>query len=193
MLSPTYEITTALSHTDELISPPYDIAIVTFSYGRVTKSSVWDSMMSKKIWCGPSTPPYLAAVIICFVWQADLDETASVWNSHRIRRTRQGIQAGRPNLLYHWPWLYGTQDYLYKVREEDVMECKRSCLFRKAIPCNDGDVYELLIILLRENGAQFPRDAYDGVHLYKTLRNLLNQLVTWGEVPRYKCVRCEDT
>ena len=48
MLSPTYEITTALSHTDELISPPYDIAIVIISYGRVTMSSVWDSMMSKK-------------------------------------------------------------------------------------------------------------------------------------------------
>ena len=48
MLSPTYEITTALSHTDELISRPYDIAIVTISYGRVTMSSVWDSMMSKK-------------------------------------------------------------------------------------------------------------------------------------------------
>ena len=48
MLSPTYEITTALSHTDELISPPYDIAIVTISYGRVTKSPVWDTMMSKK-------------------------------------------------------------------------------------------------------------------------------------------------
>ena len=59
MLSPTYEITTALSHTDELISPPYDIAIVTISYGRVIMSSVWDSMMSKKNvgW------PFYAAVI----------------------------------------------------------------------------------------------------------------------------------
>ena len=61
MLSPTYEITTALSHTDELISPPYDIAIVTISYGRVTMSSVWDSMMSKKNmgW------PFYAAVLSC--------------------------------------------------------------------------------------------------------------------------------
>ena len=59
MLSPTYEITTALSHTDELISPPYDIAIVTISYGRVTKSPVWDTMMSKKNmgW------PFYAAVV----------------------------------------------------------------------------------------------------------------------------------
>ena len=60
MLSPTYEITTALSHTDELISPPYDIAIVTISYGRVIMSSVWDSMMSKKNvgW------PFYAAVVM---------------------------------------------------------------------------------------------------------------------------------
>ena len=65
MLSPTYEITTALSHTDELISPPYDIAIVTISYGRVIMSSVWDSMMSKKNvgW------PFYAAVIIWYLFQ----------------------------------------------------------------------------------------------------------------------------
>ena len=66
MLSPTYEITTALSHTDELISPPYDIAIVTISYGRVTMSSVWDSMMSKKNmgW------PFYAAVVNTLVCSA---------------------------------------------------------------------------------------------------------------------------
>ena len=50
MLNPTYEIATALCHTDELISPPYEIAIVTISYERVTKSSVWDSMLLKKIY-----------------------------------------------------------------------------------------------------------------------------------------------
>ena len=62
MLSPTYEITTALSHTDELISPPYDIAIVTISYGRVIMSSVWDSMMSKK---NVGWPFYAAVNIYC--------------------------------------------------------------------------------------------------------------------------------
>ena len=66
MLSPTYEITTALSHTDELISPPYDIAIVTISYGRVIMSSVWDSMMSKKnvgwpFYAAVQTPWYFAS------------------------------------------------------------------------------------------------------------------------------------
>ena len=35
-------------HTDELVSPPYEITIVAISYGRVTKSYVWDSMMLKK-------------------------------------------------------------------------------------------------------------------------------------------------
>ena len=59
MLSLTYEITTALTHTDELISPPYDIAIVTISYGRVTKSPVWDTMMSK---INMGWPSYAAVV-----------------------------------------------------------------------------------------------------------------------------------
>ena len=50
-----------------MLSPPYDIAIVTISYGRVTMSSVWDSMMSKKIWGGPSTPPYTIVTSCMFV------------------------------------------------------------------------------------------------------------------------------
>ena len=65
MLSPTYEITTALSHTDELISPPYDIAIVTISYGRVIMSSVWDSMMSKK---NVGWPFYAAVYLHSCIW-----------------------------------------------------------------------------------------------------------------------------
>ena len=84
MLSPTYEITTALSHTDELISPPYDIAIVTISYGRVTMSSVWDSMMSKKNMGWPfyaAVAPHCCTVVKhkiinrirykCFLWRID--------------------------------------------------------------------------------------------------------------------------
>ena len=48
ILSPTYDIATALCHTGELVSPPYEITIVATSYGWVTKSSVWDTMMLKK-------------------------------------------------------------------------------------------------------------------------------------------------
>ena len=33
LLSPTYEIATALCHTGELVSPPYEITIVATSYG----------------------------------------------------------------------------------------------------------------------------------------------------------------
>ena len=81
MLSPTYEITTALSHTDELISPPYDIAIVTISYGRVTMSSVWDSMMSKK---NMGWPFYAAVglsgfVLLCHFFVEWCDKLFFVW------------------------------------------------------------------------------------------------------------------
>ena len=93
MLSPTYEITTALSHTDELISPPYDIAIVTISYGRVTMSSVWDSMMSKKImgW------PFYAAV------------------GHRepAQLSRDGAAAAQ----WHWPTVHWSTDRVSRPAE----------------------------------------------------------------------------
>ena len=69
MLSLTYEITTALRHTDELISPPYDIAIVIISYGRVTKSPVWDTMMSKK---NMGWPFYAAVVHNVLKWIVDV-------------------------------------------------------------------------------------------------------------------------
>ena len=96
MLSPTYEITTALSHTDELISPPYDIEIVTISYGRVTMSSVWDSMMSKKNmgW------PFYAAVTRNAAHCTSIfrsTRVALVTNLHRLRSsTKRGFNQQFP-------------------------------------------------------------------------------------------------
>ena len=89
MLSPTYEITTALSHTDELISPPYDIAIVTISYGRVIMSSVWDSMMSKKNvgW------PFYAAVLRT-VSPHVANHLCPTVHDHRTRSVFLGIKRG---------------------------------------------------------------------------------------------------
>ena len=49
-----------LCDTDELISNPYEIAMVAISYGWVTKSSAWDSMMLKK---------YGVAFLRCRTWQ----------------------------------------------------------------------------------------------------------------------------
>ena len=47
---------------EELVSPPYEIAIVAISYGRVTKSSVRDSMMLKK---------YGVALVRCwYIWMS---------------------------------------------------------------------------------------------------------------------------
>ena len=93
MLSPTYEITTALSHTDELISPPYDIAIVTISYGRVIMSSVWDSMMSKKNvgW------PFYAAVGTLLIGSNYNDNSLGLRDT--IGRHKSGLTSGNGLLL----------------------------------------------------------------------------------------------
>ena len=126
MLSPTYEITTALSHTDELISPPYDIAIVTISYGRVIMSSVWDSMMSKKNvgW------PFYAAVARCCIPDALCllqEESSSVQNTSTLHfdRTYRGIRG--------WKWSIPCN----KVNTRAIVYCRQlfcwgmcKCLYR---------------------------------------------------------------
>ena len=49
---------TMLSQMDDLVTRPYEIATTAISYGWVTKSSVWISMMLKKIRGGRSSQRY---------------------------------------------------------------------------------------------------------------------------------------
>ena len=107
---------------------------------------------------------------------------------HRFGITLQGIQAGRPNLLYHWPWLYGTQDYLCEVRD-DVIECKRtgysgipflvimtstnflSCCWEKS-ELNSHAMSTMVFTYIRYLGTPW-----------------INMEDTWRELPRYNCAR----
>ena len=139
MLSPTYEITTALSHTDELISPPYDIAIVTISYGRVTMSSVWDSMMSKKNMGWPfyaavvsrnkllensrctgdlrplnaHETPLQCSIDICMIYTRVLPPT----NSHFTTANSNALHAGysHSGSLFAFKWLYNEYEHSWLV------------------------------------------------------------------------------
>ena len=50
----------------------------------------------------------------CFsnILQKDLDEVKSLWNSHRIRRSRFGTIPGRPDVLYYLPRRSGGEENL---------------------------------------------------------------------------------
>ncbi|KAJ8303346.1 hypothetical protein KUTeg_019742 [Tegillarca granosa] len=130
----------------------------------------------------------------CFVWHCrsyaehilpynlwnDLDHVVSLWDTHRIRRTRhQTVPSGRPNTMYHLPEAYGTHHYLCPVSSEEIQECQRYCPPKSMLPC-DRDIYELCCLIMAENNKSPPRDAFEAAMLYRFLREIiLQELQQW--------------
>ncbi|KAF7649090.1 hypothetical protein LDENG_00147400, partial [Lucifuga dentata] len=75
--------------------------------------------------------------------------------------------------MYTVPELYGTEDYLCEVPEQDIARYEDS-LHRSDIAC-DEDVHTLCTYFMAENDLSVPKDAYMAINLYLSLRE---QLVT---------------
>ncbi|XP_013378745.2 uncharacterized protein LOC106150459 [Lingula anatina] len=91
-------------------------------------------------------------VQFCFMTlvQTDLDRVTSVWNCHRIRRTKnQNVPNGRPIVLFSMPELYGRRDYLRPVNQGHIEACFTECSFRDGLPC-DEELFELFNIYMAE-------------------------------------------
>ncbi|KAJ8302239.1 hypothetical protein KUTeg_021226 [Tegillarca granosa] len=65
-------------------------------------------------------------VQFCFMAliQDELDDIAEIWNTHKIRPSRnQNWPSGRPDLMYFTPMLWGSEDYLCSVPDEELYVC----------------------------------------------------------------------
>ncbi len=115
---------------------------------------------------------YILFIFLYLVWlpsQDDLDETMTVWNSHKIRKSRRGLPSGRPSIMFEVPAVYNTRSYLVPVEPDDVLEFKQRCRFRKNIAC-DEDVFELCCSLMNDMNLNYPTTPDQGVEMYKALR-----------------------
>ncbi|XP_078315814.1 uncharacterized protein LOC111130525 [Crassostrea virginica] len=74
--------------------------------------------------------------------QKDIDDAVSVWNTHRIRPTRNGGPSGKPCILYCLPELEGTKDYSTQVDPDILGICRNRCLFNQNNP-GDTDMLHL--------------------------------------------------
>ena len=106
-----------------------------------------------------------------------MDEAVCTWDNHFIRRSRHETVPGRPNVLYMLPEMHGTRDFICEVRQQDAIQCKQTCRFRGATPCEDNDIYQLCLALMNENGLTLPRDAYSAVDLYLVLRREIIDMI----------------
>lgn len=106
-----------------------------------------------------------------------MDDVAHVWNAHIIRPSANpNVPSGQPNVMFSWPELYGTQDYICAVDNDALQLCKSRCTFRQPVPC-DPDVYELCNILMTELNLPIPSEIYQALDLYMCLREKLIELL----------------
>ena len=99
----------------------------------------------------------------------------TVWNSHRIRPSRnERVPAGRPVVMYSVPQLYQTRDYLQQVDRDAVDVCMAECTFISAQNCCDDDVYLLCDLYMTQNGWILPVDHATAVTLYINLHDAIH-------------------
>jgi hypothetical protein len=109
--------------------------------------------------------------------QSDLDSTVDVWNNHLIRPSRtQSSPYGRPNIMYQFPELWGSTDYLCKKDEDYFHVAKTHIRKRTAIPC-DKDVYEWCLQYMNDNSLSLDSDADKAIDLYLTLKREIKRML----------------
>ncbi|XP_041364959.1 uncharacterized protein LOC121380210 [Gigantopelta aegis] len=122
---------------------------------------------------GDATDTNLIQFCFSNLVQNDLDRIVTVWNSHRIRPSKnENVPHGRPMVLYSMPEVFSVRNYMRAVNQTDVDICRTDCLFRDEFTC-DQEMFELLLMYMLQYGLEPPTNAQEGVDLYLTLKPLV--------------------
>ncbi|VDI80797.1 Hypothetical predicted protein [Mytilus galloprovincialis] len=104
--------------------------------------------------------------------QAELDETALVWDMHRIRRSRSNLPDDRPIALYLLPELWASADYVQSISDDELEICKSECAHDDLFPCEE-ELFELGCLYMRANQVDPPTNINECKALYLGLRQWL--------------------
>ena len=100
-------------------------------------------------WKTSRSAPYSVMLIINIYLQSELNIIAQTWNGHRIRKAKnQRTPNGRPLVLYNFPELCGTEDFLWEVEEIKVDLCKEQCIEKSEVLC-DEELLELCHLVMK--------------------------------------------
>ena len=88
----------------------------------------------------------------------------------------QRTPIGRPLVLYNFPELCGTEDFLWEVEEIKVDLCKEQCIEKSEVLC-DEELLELCHLVMEEHGWNNPADAQEAIELYILLSPIIRDLL----------------
>lgn len=106
------------------------------------------------------------------IFQAELEETALVWDMHRIRRSRSNLPDDRPIALYLLPELWASADYVQSISDDELEICKSECAHDDLFPCEE-ELFELGCLYMRANQVDPPTNINECKALYLGLRQWL--------------------
>lgn len=112
----------------------------------------------------------------CFmaILRQELQSVAKLWNVHRIRpSTNRESPPGRPDVLYCFPQMSGTNDFKIPTSIDDIEICAEVCSPSKAY---SDEISELAQIIMNERGLQMPLNPQEAKRLYLTLIDEINQI-----------------
>ncbi|XP_060595300.1 uncharacterized protein LOC132749519 [Ruditapes philippinarum] len=134
----------------------------------------WMDMFGMLASIGCYTGNFVDKAILQFCFmnliQEELNEIASLWNSHRIRPSKnQTSPNGRPVVMYTCPERFGVQDYLCNVTDNQIDACSEECIFKGPMVCEET-VFELCTFLMNDSRKEMPTCGEEAVVLYQFLR-----------------------
>ncbi|CAC5373115.1 unnamed protein product [Mytilus coruscus] len=108
--------------------------------------------------------------------QDELKIVVRTWNSHKLRSMKNVMTpCGRPELMYNLPELCGADNYLYVVKEAEIVVCEQACTKTSII--YDQNVFDLCIYEMEENNWTEAACASEGTDLYLLLRPIIRNFV----------------
>ena len=111
--------------------------------------------------------------IYFLLFQDELDQITSLWNTHMIRpRRNQRSPSGLHVMMYTAPHLYGAQDHICQSENEDLRICKEESREKGEYPCDDT-VYDICCLLMAENDWSATHDVTAAIELYNLLRDCI--------------------
>ena len=107
--------------------------------------------------------------------RSNLQVISQLWNTHHLRKSRnRDSPHGKPEVIYHFPEMYGSRNYLRCVNAGDLRTLSQSLV--QDVPDCTASAVELFTGLVEEGGLQMPRSVVEADDLFVHLLDAVNRI-----------------
>lgn len=79
-------------------------------------------------------------------------------------------------MLYNFPELCDTEDFLWDVEEMKIHLCREHCIKKSEVPCNQ-DLFDLCHLEMENHGWHKPVNPQEAIDLYISLSSVIRNLL----------------